>query len=127
MIEQERTSTSMAGSSGASFPWTAPSMEAALHTIFRLTQKGPKDPFNENILLQATSKLRATPWDRETTAPLLNVTTDDLRALLNERRQTYQRICELADSPSTLGFSSVSNRIMMFPDQYERHIQVCYI
>lgn len=115
----------MAGSSSAGFPWTYRSTHEALTAVLKLKSQQHADPFNENIIVQATSELRATPWSSAQTAALQYVTTNDLMALLNECRLKYQRICDLADNPNTLGFSRRSNQIVMLPDQYARHIQVC--
>ncbi|TVU20624.1 hypothetical protein EJB05_36839, partial [Eragrostis curvula] len=113
----------MAGPSSGGFPWTPQYIERALDTIWRAVREHRDDPFRENNLAQAVSRLNATiPTTSHTIAPQ-HLTTNDLRALLEDQRQLYHRVCELANHPSVLGFSSTTFKIMMLPDQYASHIQ----
>ncbi|TVU08440.1 hypothetical protein EJB05_41844, partial [Eragrostis curvula] len=113
----------MAGPSSGGFPWTPQYTERALDAIWRAVREHRDDPFRENNLAQAVSRLNATiPKTSHTMAPQ-HLTTNDLRALLEDQRQLYHRVCELANHPSVLGFSSTRFKIMMLPDQYASHIQ----
>ncbi|TVU29082.1 hypothetical protein EJB05_20626, partial [Eragrostis curvula] len=106
----------MAGPSSEGFPWTPQTIERALEAIWRVVREHRDDPFRENNLEQAVLMLNAT------IAPQ-HLTTDDLRALLEDQRHLYHRVCELANHPSVLGFSSTRFKIMMLPDKYASHIQ----
>ncbi|TVU19400.1 hypothetical protein EJB05_35546, partial [Eragrostis curvula] len=113
----------MAGPSSGGFPWTPQYIERSLDAIWRAVREHRDDPFRENNLAQAVSRLNATiPTTSHTMAPQ-HLTTNDLRALLEDQRQLYHRVCELANHPSVLGFSSTIFKIMMLPDQYASHIQ----
>ncbi|TVU19444.1 hypothetical protein EJB05_35594, partial [Eragrostis curvula] len=114
----------MAGPSSGGFPWTPQYIERALDAIWRAVREHRDDHFRENNLAQAVSRLNATiPTTSHTMAPQ-HLTTNDLRALLEDQRQLYHRVCELANHPSVLGFSSTTFKIMMLPDQYASHVQV---
>lgn len=81
----------MTGSSSAGFPWTPTTTEIAHDTIWRVMCHPRDDPFKENNLVQAASKLHARPVQSTETAPLQYVTTNDLTALLHSQRQLYHR------------------------------------
>lgn len=112
----------MAGSS-ADFPWTTTLMEIALHNIFDVWRQLRDDPLDENNLIQAAFKLHARTYQTAECVPLQHVTTNDLRALMHDRRQLYHRVCELANHHSMLGFSSKTFQIMMSPDKYVSYIR----
>lgn len=108
----------------AAFSWTPLSKRIALVEITRLVEPMKDDPFKENNLTQVVSQLNAkTPQSPETLL-LQHLTTADLSALLQDCHQLYQRVCELANHPSVLGFTSRSSQIVMLPNKYTSHIQV---
>ena len=113
----------MAGSTSKSYPWTRTKIDAALSASLVVTRGGKEDCFLGDKIARAVSKLNSKNefnWDPSGRV----LTTEDLRALLYERRDCYRRVCAIADVPDCMGFSRRDHKILMTREQYANHIQV---
>src|SRR6266498_5896644 len=94
----------MAGSSSRSYPWTRMKIDAALSVLLLVIRGGKEDCFLEDKIARAVSNLNSKNefnWDPSSRV----LTTEDLRALLYERRDCYRRVCVIADVLDCMGFS----------------------
>src|SRR5438876_985819 len=113
----------MVGSTSRSYPWTRRKIDATLSASLVVTRGGKEDCFVGDKIARAVPKLNSNnefncdPSDRV-------LTTEDLRALLYERRDCYRRVCVIADVSDCMGFSMRDYKILMNREQYANHIQV---
>src|SRR6266508_3085908 len=94
----------MIGSTSRLYPWMRTKIDAALSALLLVTRGGKEDCFLEDNIARAVSKLNSKNefnWDLSGRV----LTTDELRALLYERRDCYRRVCAIADVPNCMGFS----------------------
>jgi hypothetical protein len=98
-------------------------MDAALNASLQATRGGKQDPFLERNIIKTVTKLNATIlFNCNRSGQVL--TAEDLRILLNQLRERYQRICQIADLPYA-NFSRRYYKLLMAPDDYDNHIKVC--
>src|SRR5438105_366209 len=84
----------MTGSSSRSYPWTRTKIDAALSALLLVTRGGKEDCFLEDKIARTVSKLNSkNEFNRDPSDRVL--TTEDLRALLYERRDCYRRVCAM--------------------------------
>ena len=94
----------------------------ALTAYLQVLRGDNDDPFLERNIGKVLSKLNATSTFNA--CPFGEVlTTEALRALLNEYREKYRRICTIAEL-SYSGFSSTEYKIPMLPSDHEKYVQV---
>ena len=113
----------MAGSTSRSYPWTRTKIDAAFSALLLVTRGDKEDCFLEDKIARAVSKLNSKNefnWDPSGRV----LTTEDLRALLYERRDCYRTVCAIADVLDCMGFSRRDHKILMTREQYANHIQV---
>src|SRR6266508_3751440 len=113
----------MAGSTSRSYPWTRMKIDTALSALLLVSRGGKEDCFWEDKIARAVSKLNSKNEFNWNPAGRV-LTTEDLRALLYERRDCYCRVCAIADIPDCMGFSRRDHKILMNREQYANHIQV---
>ena len=56
-----------------------------------------------------------------------DITTQDVKKQLLERRKIYMRVCELANHPNVIVFLQNTCKIWMRSEMYEMHIKVTLI
>src|SRR5437762_12813502 len=113
----------MVGSTSRSYPWMRTKIDGALSASLVVTRGGKEDCFLGDKIARAVSKLNSKNefnWDPSNRV----LTTEDLRALLYERRDCYRRVCAIADVPDCMGFSRRDYKILMNREQYANHIHV---
>src|SRR5438128_11296024 len=101
-------------------------IDRALTCTLQVTRGGRDEPFDEDNIPQAVTACRSRPMSSSNSNLLQQVTVGQLTQLLMDMRQRYVRICELADHPSTIGFSWRYRKIVMSPEDATQHILVCY-
>src|SRR5438132_10999267 len=113
----------MTRSNSRSYPWTRTKIDAVLSALLLVTRGGKEDCFLEDKIARALSKLNSkNEINRDLSGRVL--TTEDLKALLYERRDCYRRVCAIADVPDCMAFSRRDYKILMNREQYANHIQV---
>src|SRR5438105_5198845 len=106
----------MAESTSRSYPWTRRMIDAVLSGSLGVTRGGKEDCFVGDKIARAVSKLNSkNEFNCDPSGRVL--TTEDLRALLYERRDCYRRVCAIADIPDCMGFSRRDHKILMTREQ----------
>ena len=107
----------MAASNCGGFSWT----EEKSSIILDISKK--LDPLADGTIEMMLSKV----VEFKDFTLFRDITTQNVKGHLLERRKIYMRICELANHHNIIGFLQSTCKIWMRPDVYEMHIKVTLI
>ena len=113
----------MAASNSVGFSWTEEKSSIFLDIMTHLVISKKLDPLADGTIEMVLSKL----VEFKDLTLFRDITMQDLKEHLLERRNIYMRVCELVNRPYVIRFLQTTCKIWMRSEVYEIHIKVTLI
>ena len=113
----------MAASNFRGFSWTEEKSSIILEIMTHLVISKKLDVLADGTIEMVLSKL----VEFKDFTLFRDITTQDVKEYLLERRKIYMRVCGLANHPNVIGFLQNTCKIWMRSEVYEMHIKVTLI
>jgi len=113
----------MAASNFGGFSWTEEKSSIILEIMTHLVVSKKLDVLANDTIDMVLSKL----IQFKDFTLFRDITTQDVKKHLLERRKIYMRVCELANHPNVIRFLQGTYKIWMRSEVYEMHIKITLI